>query len=518
MTHLRQQPSSISLGLTFVLSFVFAIAYTQLPLFSSNQNTYLLHGIANANIGLLKYDWLANTEDPFPIFSFIVTATQEYLHPYFFYLYYFVIQALFAFSVLGIVSKISNIDLNKTTYLTFFIVLAGTCSYVLYWISQQILGSSFNISKVFHFGLAEQYILGSVFQPSVFGVFLLTSVYAFLCQRPFVAVCLLGVACNLHPSYLLSGASLTIAYMILQARYDRSIKRSVGIGFASLVLVVPVVLYSYVNFAATSPEILKAAQDITINVRIPHHAIVSSWFSFDDCVKLTFILIAVYVLRREPIGTIIAVPFIIGLLLTALQMLTASSFLALLFPWRISAFLVPLSVYILIGKMISLGYGKAGNTFSGHQPLINICLVVMVVLLLILGLGSAYKRFQWNSTGEAVELQQFVSSQPQIRNTLYLVPPHLENFRLNAAVPTFVDYKSHPYKDTEVIEWYKQYQFSSELYATKGLTMGQCQLALETIQEYGITHIVKEQDNPQFPCLKLTEIYSNEIYSVHLIH
>ena len=65
------------------------LAYGQAPLYTSNQNQYFLHGLAQAGQGLLAEDWLANTTDPTPVFTWLVVATARYLPRAAFYLYYF---------------------------------------------------------------------------------------------------------------------------------------------------------------------------------------------------------------------------------------------------------------------------------------------------------------------------------------------------------------------------------------------------------------------------------------------
>ena len=47
------------LATTFLGTILFALAYTQAPLYYSNQNQYLLHGLATAGYGHLDGDWLA---------------------------------------------------------------------------------------------------------------------------------------------------------------------------------------------------------------------------------------------------------------------------------------------------------------------------------------------------------------------------------------------------------------------------------------------------------------------------
>src|SRR5262245_50561360 len=83
--------------LLFLLGTVlFAAAYTQAPLYYSNQNQYFLHGLARAGDGVLQEDWLANTADPTPIFSGLVAVTATFLHPWAFHVYYALLMGAYA--------------------------------------------------------------------------------------------------------------------------------------------------------------------------------------------------------------------------------------------------------------------------------------------------------------------------------------------------------------------------------------------------------------------------------------
>ena len=62
-----------------VLAAVFAVAYTQSPLYFSNQNQYFVQGLADGGHGHLAADWLANTRDPTPVFSALVTVAYRTL-------------------------------------------------------------------------------------------------------------------------------------------------------------------------------------------------------------------------------------------------------------------------------------------------------------------------------------------------------------------------------------------------------------------------------------------------------
>jgi len=86
-----------------ILISAFSVAYSQSPLFTSNQNQYFLHGLVNADFGFLRQDWLASTVDPTPLFSKLIEISYRYLKSsYVFYFYYVVLMGLYLYSLLGI--------------------------------------------------------------------------------------------------------------------------------------------------------------------------------------------------------------------------------------------------------------------------------------------------------------------------------------------------------------------------------------------------------------------------------
>src|SRR5690554_3548791 len=54
------------------IALIFCLVYTVKPYYTGTQNTYFLHGLADAGYGLLNYDWLSNTKDTRPLFSFMI--------------------------------------------------------------------------------------------------------------------------------------------------------------------------------------------------------------------------------------------------------------------------------------------------------------------------------------------------------------------------------------------------------------------------------------------------------------
>ncbi len=106
-----------------IWAFIFIFAYTQSPLFTSNQNQYFLHGFATGAEGLLAQDWLANTFDPTPVFSASVQVVIRYLHPFFFYLVAACLIGLYFWSLVQITASFQNKPRSRMEQVLFFSLL-----------------------------------------------------------------------------------------------------------------------------------------------------------------------------------------------------------------------------------------------------------------------------------------------------------------------------------------------------------------------------------------------------------
>src|SRR5689334_1881713 len=77
-------------------------SYALLPLYSSNQNHHFLIGLARAGVGWLREDWMANTADPFPVFTAFVEivhrCSAEILH----YVIYYALFGAYLYGLAGI--------------------------------------------------------------------------------------------------------------------------------------------------------------------------------------------------------------------------------------------------------------------------------------------------------------------------------------------------------------------------------------------------------------------------------
>src|SRR6059058_789366 len=126
--------SALPLALFLIGTALFAAAYCQAPLYYQNQNQYFLHGLADAGVGLLRDDWLANTRDPPPAFSALVSFTARHLHPWAFYLYYALLLGAYASALLGLFASLAGEEATRR-WPAFLALLLACHSAVARWAS-----------------------------------------------------------------------------------------------------------------------------------------------------------------------------------------------------------------------------------------------------------------------------------------------------------------------------------------------------------------------------------------------
>lgn len=519
---------------------VFSLAYTQSPLFTSNQNQYFLHGLARAGYGNLAQDWLANTLDPTPIFSLLVQVT----HTWFtfsptYYLYYALLLGVYLFSLIGIVSHFYDIRSSRSRFLVFIALLIALHSAALRFFLSRTIG--YNLAYIFEDGLADQRLLGPVFQPSSFGAFLLLSIYLFLRGRTFWAVLSAVLAATVHPTYLLSAASLVGAYMLsiaapvfpklaawlgvqipsrvfragvarnkhsLRANFGSPIPQALGTGLVALVAVAPILVYAYVQFGSTPAETSALAREILTGYRIPHHALASWWFDISAGIKIGLICGALFLTRRQRIFPLLFVPALVAAFLTLVQVATGSSVLALIFPWRLSTFLVPLSSALILAWLVSSlfdDFSMWADRYSRPAIILSMFLLSAVV---IAGSIRLVLDFQRKAAEPEGKMTAFVA-RSSLPGQVYLTPIKLQDFRLESGAPAYVDFKSIPYRDEDVLEWYRRVRLADEFYLNRDCTL------LPQFSHEGVTHVVLPAGEFASVCPALTDVYRDGAYEVY---
>jgi hypothetical protein len=514
---------------------VFAAAYCQAPLYYSNQNQYFLHGAADAGVGLLSEDWLAKkTRDPCPLFSGLVTLTLRFLHPAAFYLYYGLVLGIYAAALFGLFVFVAGKDAAARRWPIFAALVLLTHAALPRWCSCHWLGYDYH--WFLQAGVAGQYLLGPVFQPSVFGILLVVAVCLFVHGRPYLAAACAALGATVHTTYLLPAGLLTLGFTWSLWAEGRP-RRAVAVAALALVLVLPVLIHVLVVFGPTDRETFARAQDILVNVRIPHHTRPGLWFDAVTGFQLAWMVLALVLVRRSHarLFTVLAAPFLLGLLLTLTQVATGSNTLALLFPWRVSAVLVPVATAVILARVAAAPWPALDGTPARAVA------AAVVAALVAGGLWIMTNRQGFRTTDQELLLLDFVRRNKEPGDVYFLrvsapqskrgalssdflpekkietgvIPYDLQRFRLTTGAPIFVDFKSVPYKDVEVLEWYDRFRAAKAI--LEDIEGGRQGAALEELRRRGVTHLILKADQ-QLRGLEgegVGRTYKDEYYQIY---
>ncbi len=501
---------------------LFAGAYYQWPLFSNNQNTYFLIGLARAGYGNLSADWLANQTDSVPVFSSIVSLVQSHGRHWMFYVLFCGLAAAYAASLSAVAVRLYSREFRLYQMVVFFALLTLLhCPWVVEAPAKFFPGL-WRIAPIFQKraalstdGMAGQYILGPFLQPSAFGVFLITSVVCFLYKKEVLAVLCAVLSATLHPTYVLHAAILTAAYMVVLFT-ERRARKAIVVGTLAFLLILPTVLYVFFVLHPTNPSTLREAQAVLVETRIPHHAKASAWFSRRSFIQLAIMLAglaAAYRSRR--LFLIIALSMVAGIGLTLVQAASGNMGLALLFPWRLSAWLVPMSTAILLGGLSVIVTNIIDRfTPSRYVQRVQLYIVFLSFAFLALCFLTGVRRTISGASSDQYDYVALYAKAHSDRHQTYLVPLEYERFRLASGLPVFVDWKSHPYRDTEVLEWYERVRLAKAFYEAEN--PHDAVSALDSIRKRSlVTHVIlKEGQEHLLEALHYRPLFKDGKYMV----
>jgi hypothetical protein len=510
MRRLIKREWLIGLAGFLVWALIFGVIYAQSPLFTSNQNAYFLHGIADAGFGYLSHDWLATRQESMPVFTWLVYLTTIVFHSKVpFYFYYILLMGVYLFSMAGIMDMLFNLRRSRIRLLAFTAVFLAAHSAALRFLLSRLVST--DSTFLFEGGVAGQRILGQVFQPSTFGVFLVLSIYLFMRKRLFWSLVPIAVAVYFHPIYLLGGALLTIAYMWMIFHSEHNLKRSVLLGTVSLLLVAPALIYTIIMFWDPNPILAKEALTILVNFRNPQHALITDWLNWTVAVQTLVLLAGLFIVRKTRLFTILLIVTSGVVILTIIQVVTANKWLALIFPWRVSVLLVPMGTTILIAFGVTRFMDWLRERHKAESRVAWFSIILIIGLMIVGGL-----RFQIESARQladpALPMMNYVTAYKS-PGDLYLVPSKMENFRLVTGAPILVDFKFAPDRDADVVEWYERLKWVSWFY--QGAEP--CDTVLKIAAQYGVTHVVTVTGYKPTICKNLQTVYKDANYRIYAL-
>ena len=410
---------------------------------------------------------------------------------------------------MGIVQQIFATGQTRLSRGLFLALFTAFNAAALRFVLVRSLGT--NWAYLFDGGVAGQRLLGEVFQPSTFGVLLLLAINLFLRDKPLWSALPLVLAATFHPTYLLSAGVLTAVFMGILLWEQRNIRQPLWLGLLALLGVLPILYHALIIFSPSGPTLIAEARRLLVEFRIPHHALPVEWWDMTVAVKIGLMLIAIYLARKTRLVYILLVPFLVASLLTATQMITGNHVLALLFPWRISTVLMPLALAALVGAALQWFCHRFTTFIERHErALLNIS-ITAAILLALAGAGIFIVNAQDRATSPDHKMIAHVI-ETHTPGQVYVIPLNLQNFRLETGASIFVEFKSIPYKDEEVLEWYRRVRMAGRLYQAINSTYG-C-AALEELYAEGVTHVVLPYDHTAKNCPTLQRDHLDINYEV----
>ncbi len=515
------------------VTLVFGVSYTQLPLYTSNQTHHFLAGLARSGHGWLSLDWQVRTADPFPVFTLLVAFVHGYLGDWWFYVAYQALIGAYIWSLLGILAHVVPGCRGPRAQLLALVALTAVHSEVLGY----LIG--FDTTRMpwwqmFTWGVAEQEIFGhAMFQGSAFGMLLPLSILLFLRGRAWAAVTVAALVVCVHPGYGLTAGAITLGYLAWLAAGGEQPSRLVGLAAWSGLLVLPVIADVAVRFGPTSRDAWIAANTILAR-HLPRETWPFYWFPLKAWLQVGLIVAGLWRARRTALFPVMLVPFLAGVVLTLVQWMTGSVALALTFPWRVSVLLVPLATTLLIGGAASRLAARL-DTVSAPRQLVAKGLAIVALAGLAVGgvvkmtLHAGYfygmspvmqaagrivpedrlREFSQVLETDALGMLRFVrdSRRP---GQVYLIPLDLERFRIDTGAPAFVDLKSHPYRDVEVLEWSRRVDLARRVLAPRP----DCDTLANLGYRGVVTHVVAPRGAPVTSCPGLTGLYADAFFEV----
>jgi hypothetical protein len=510
---------------------LFAVAYTQPPLYYSNQNQYFLHGLALAGYGDLRRDWLANTADPTPAFTTGVEMAYRQFGEWPFHVTFFLLLMVYFLSLWAIAMALPFRPTSPAGRAALAAGLIVSHAAIVRVISVQLFGVDY--PWYLQAGIANQYLLGAGLQPSVFGVLLLTALAAFAHGRAALAGLLAAAACLMHSTYLLP-AGLLVAGMLLQLVRAGRVRAAVVTAVVALAGVMPVIVYNLATFAPADPGRFAEAQAAIAWVRIPHHTMASRWFDPIAALQILWAIAGWLLFRRTVLFVPIGVAAGLALLLSLVEFATGNATLALLFPWRVSAVFVPLATAAASAWLAQAVARRSSEQVVGALSRALIIAAVGGALIVYAG------KLGYQETAAEAELQAAVAGLRHAGD-VYLLPAdypgppktkgsaaatfvpvkpsdrpaifELQRFRLGTGAAAYIDFKSIPYRDDEVLEWQRRMNNAVRWYAEADWDAAG---VIDEITAEGVTHVVVPA-GVEVHSRRLELLYDSAAYRVYRV-
>lgn len=436
------------------------VATATQPLYSGNQNTYLVRAVAAVDGGSLRTDRLVRSADPTRAFTWLArialaTGGRPLLH-----LLWVVAAAVF-YAALWWATARTRSPLRTATWAAGIALLVAPISQVQWNRVLDRLGQDGPLPGDLLAGVANQYGLGSVLQPSVGAVALLVGVAWWVRRRTWVGpTVLLLLGALIHPTYLLAAALLLVAMVGAEALEDRSglVRRASPAAGVAVLGALVVALANAPTFSSLGGPDAAEGNRILADVRIPNHSDPGRWFGLPTVVVVAVVAVGAVLAWRSGRPEQRRLARFLGLagLVVGLASVVAAAggpSARLAFPWRASVVIVPLGTAALVAALAD-GLVAAAGRF--RPAVARPALAGAAVLALVVAGWSGARTTRASFRRPPVRDPIVAAVRAAAPAGEGLVPREAEGVRLNAEVAVYVDWKNNPNEPAEVVRWYRR--------------------------------------------------------------
>jgi len=169
---------------------------------------------------------------------------------------------------------------------------------------------------------------------------------------------------------------------------------------------------------------------------------------------------------------------------------------AVVAPWRMSVITAPIASVIWLVMISRLAVLLFNKVWKGKFP--STVAMVMTVTLMVAGSSAGVLRlvehYETKKTARYYAISQFIKENHTKGNT-YAVPINETRLRLEAGVPVLATWKSHPTKDSEVLEWFERVKAAMRVFRKNPAST--CREVSFVRDKYSVTHLViKSKKSP----------------------
>jgi hypothetical protein len=474
---MRYLPWRADASIRLLFSIAFAVALSQEPLYFANQNTKYLHGAAEGGYGWLGNDWMAHTIDPLPVFSVLVKWLFQLGVPELSYAIFALLAVTWAWALTSIVRSAGLIRQERTHLVTFMAGLIVTQAVLSKWPR----------------GLASQYLHDHYLQPGVFGVLLIAGIAQFLKARTAAAIVLVVAASVMHSDYLPTTLACIVAFIAgATERSPRAARRAIYHALLALVLIAPLAIQLRALATQTSPETWQRALDILVS-HIPEHTDVAQWFDMRAIARLAVMALGAVLARDRRLRVVMWSLFALIVVSMSVVVVFHSELVAAVTPWRASILLMSLSIAVIVARGVAWLVAREPQ----HEDRLLLGCALLAMAAVALGISRQAERWSDYAAAESMPPIRWIQAH-DARPELYLIPVHdsdFDRFRLETGQPVLINWKTHPYKDVELIEWHQRLQEADRFYTARSADEA-CRQLGSLRDRYGVSAVVYAISSP----------------------